>query len=512
MAPDHRDGARQYHRRTNHSPQSVSGSGHRLDWPNQPRPYKLYADLPALPLPEAADTTLAGLAAIANQSEDAGTAQVLDLEALASVLHYSNGITRRLRFDGRVMEFRAAACTGALYHIELYLVSGDLPGLAAGVYQFGAQDNALRRLRAGDQRGVLVAATAGDEATAHAPAVLVCTSTYWRNSWKYQERTYRHCFWDAGTVLANLLAVAAARGLAPSVVTGFVDDDVNLLLDLESEREVALALIPLGREPRPSVATTASPARLGLVTLPYSRSEVDYPAIRQIHAASSFSEPAQVLSWRRSPPAPALPEPSGLLTALAEAPVDALPRANVEAVIRARGSARAFSREAIDPEQLSVILRTACAPLSADYRLSASRALSDAFLIVRAVEGLASGAYLWRRESGMLELIAAGDFTQDAWHLDLGQPLAAQAAVDVYFLADLEPILSALGNRGYRAAQLDAAVAGGRAYLAAYALGLGATGLTFFDDDVIDFFGPHAAGRSVMFLIAIGVTARRGRH
>ena len=428
---------------------------------------------------------------------------------MASVLHYSNGITRRLRFDGEAMLFRAAACTGALYHIELYVVCGDLPGLAAGVYQFGAHDDALRRLRDGDQRGVLVAATAGEEAVARAPAVIVCTSTYWRNSWKYQERTYRHCFWDAGTVIANVLAVAAGRGLAASIVTGFVDDDVNLLLDLDSEREVALALVPLGREPRTSEAATGRPGPLGLQTLPYSRSEVDYPAIRRIHAASSFSEPAEVLSWRRSRPAPTLPGPSGAPQRGCGGAAGRLPRMNVETVIRARGSARAFSREAIGLEQLSVILRTACAPLTGDYRGSASTALSDAFLIVRAVQGLASGAYLWRRETGMLELIAAGDFTDEAWHLDLGQELGAQAAVDVYFLSDLEPILSALGDRGYRAAQLDAAVEAGRAYLAAYAVGLGATGLTFFDDDVIRFFGPHAAGRSVMFLIAIGVPARR---
>ena len=54
------------------------------------------------------------------------------------------------------MLFRAAACTGALYHIDLYVVCGDLEGLEAGVYQFSPQDFSLRRLRAGDYRSVLV--------------------------------------------------------------------------------------------------------------------------------------------------------------------------------------------------------------------------------------------------------------------------------------------------------------------------------------------------------------------
>jgi hypothetical protein len=33
---------------------------------------------------------------------------------------------------------------------------------------------------------------------------------------------------------------------------------------------------------------------------------------------------------------------------------------------------------------------------------------------------------------------------------------------------------------------------------------LGATGLTFFDDEVIEVFSPHAKGKSTIFLLAIG--------
>ena len=68
--------------------------------------------------------------------------------------------------------------------------------------------------------------------------------------------------------------------------------------------------------------------------------------------------------------------------------------------------------------------------------------------------------------------------------------------------------LAAYGDRGYRLAQLGGALVAGKLYLASYALGLGATGLTFYDGEVTAFFSPHAAGRSVMFLIAIGVPAR----
>jgi hypothetical protein len=81
--------------------------------------------------------------------------------------------------------------------------------------------------------------------------------------------------------------------------------------------------------------------------------------------------------------------------------------------------------------------------------------------------------------------------------------------VDIFFLADLKRILERYGNRGYRAIQLEAGAIGGRIYLAAYGHHLGATGLTFFDDDVINFFSPHAGDKSAIFLLAIGKPLKR---
>ena len=108
-----------------------------------------------------------------------------------------------------------------------------------------------------------------------------------------------------------------------------------------------------------------------------------------------------------------------------------------------------------------------------------------------------------------LELLKEGDFRRQAGYLGLGQEIPADCSVDVFFLTDLDRILQRWGNRGYRAAQLEASIMAGKLYLAAYAQGLGASGLTFFDDDVTEFFSPHAAGKSVMFLLALGKSAKR---
>jgi nitroreductase len=125
------------------------------------------------------------------------------------------------------------------------------------------------------------------------------------------------------------------------------------------------------------------------------------------------------------------------------------------------------------------------------------------------VHGLRPGAYFFRRERNTLELLKEGEFRAEAHHLGLGQQLPAEACADIFFLADLERILERYGNRGYRAVQLEAGAVGGRMYLAAYAERLGATGLTFFDDDVTNFFSPHAKGKSAIFLLAIGKPLKR---
>jgi SagB-type dehydrogenase family enzyme len=178
---------------------------------------------------------------------------------------------------------------------------------------------------------------------------------------------------------------------------------------------------------------------------------------------------------------------------------------SLDRVIQRRGSTRVFdASRSISFQDLSRLLGVATRGVPADFLDPPGATLLDLYLIVHAVEGLAPGSYYYRRSERSLELLRAGDFRRTAGRLGLGQTLPAHAAVNVYSLASLPPLLARFGNRGYRAAQLEGGITGGRMYLAAYAQRFGATGLTFFDDEVTEFFSPHAAGKSVMFLVALG--------
>jgi SagB-type dehydrogenase family enzyme len=544
---DETEAALAYHRRTSHLRADGPTAGLAADWANQPRPFKVYPRLPAISLPALGDDArMPAMQAVASAGASDGEPTIPTTQTLATLLHYSAGIVRRLRLpgSGRELQFRAASCTGALYHVDLYVVCGPLDGLDAGVYQYGPQDEALRLLRAGDYRAALAQACGDHPAVSEAPLALVLTTTSWRNGWRYGERAYRHAFWDSGTILANLLAVATAHGLPATVLAGFVDRSVNRLLDLDGQKEVALAVVPLGSAPTdvPPPAPGPPVMAMGHWVSHYSTAERDFPAILAMHLASSLSAPEEVRSWRSGgdltprrredlTPRPPLRRGEGeasdverltprLGIGSAVERCSPSPRrrggrgvrfTSIEAAIRARGSARRFAPEAISSESLHRALGTALSPFAADYRPAPDRPLVACLLVVNAVEAMPPGIYRYEPDDPELRLLEPRDDARElAGRLALDEARAADAAVLVVFLSSLPDVLGRLGNRGYRAAQLDAGILTGRLYLAAQALGLGVTGLTFYDDEVDRVFERHAPGCSGMLTVALGV-ARQER-
>ena len=461
----------------------------------KPSLYKSYPGLPIVALPpEMPSQETPTLPAVSG-----GVSPLqgpLDLASVAQLLHYSAGLIRRstLRTAGEV-HYRAAASAGALYPIELYLVCGNIEGLDAGVYHYAPATNSLSLLRSGDFRGNL-AASAGHGGIANAPATIVCSGVFWRSAWKYRERGYRYCFWDNGTILANMTATATALGQPAEVVAGFVDSEVDAIFGLDSEKEATFCLIPVGDgDDAPPAVGHLSPVDAGVLGV---ERRTEYPETRALHSNSCLGNAAEVLAWREGG-SPA-PNPANGAGWPASAPLGA--------TIAHRGSTRRFAREPMPEGRLEALLSASTAQINADF----GGGLIDTYMIVNAAEGIGPGAYYYSTgNGGGLELLQEGEFREEAGHLCFEQALGADASAVAFFMADLNAILSRLGNRGYRTAQLEAGIIGGRMYLCSHAMGLGATGMTFFDDAVTAFFSPHATGKSLMFLVGLGVTHSRNR-
>jgi SagB-type dehydrogenase family enzyme len=485
-------------------------SAHYLDWENRPYPFKIYEGLPSTPLPRDFQRPQANaLSSVGGVKQDAEGGS-FGVKELAELLFFSAGLTRRFRHGGETHYMRAASATGALYPIELYVVSGGIEGLRAGVYHFDPLDSSLVQLRTGDYRTALTGMS--DGSVSSAPATVVFSSFAWRNAWKYQARSYRHWFWDGGVIAANLLAVAASMGLDARVVAGFVDRSVNELLGLSDNKEAAVFLMPvdLGLA-RPNDGPPQMVERIEPKVRPLSKRETEYPEIWQLHHASSLSDQNEVRNWVESKIVQHQNrDPSGAVFPLDIKETNGSRPGNLGDVILQRGSTRRFARVPVRFSQLSKILRSSTAGLPLDY-LPAGESLIDVYLLANAVEGLPAGSYFFNRDRERAEQFKAEPLRRMSAYLCLEQPLFGDASAMLFLMTRLQEVLERFGNRGYRAAQLEGGIVAGRIYLSAYALGLGASGTTFYDDAVTEFFSPHAKEKSTMIAVGIGIPAYKAR-
>jgi SagB-type dehydrogenase family enzyme len=472
-----------------------------LDPANRPAPFKRYPELPIVPLPTDPGTSGEAAAAVLSGRAHRDPA-TFDARLLARLLFFSAGVTRvsHPTGGGEPTWFRAAMSAGNLHPVEVYVVCDRLGEVPAGVHHFAPLEVGLTMLREGDHRGGLAAATATPQ-VATASCSLVLTGIPFRTAWKYGERGYRHLFWDAGTMLGNLLALAEAHGLPARVHVGFVDGAVAELVGVDGIEEVALAVVTIGRGHGRALAKAdiERAARPDPKTAPVAPHPIHFPLIQEAHDDGGLTDPYAVEAWRAATVALGVP---------AGDEVDVPARAGdepLEDVILRRGSTRLMRRDPVSHDLLSWGAGVAARPVPCDFSTD-RRTLVQHFLAVHAVEGVQAGVYRWR--DGLLEQRRPGEYREVTTQLCLDQPLGGDAAFTAFHAADLDGLVAELGSRGYRAAHLEAGVAAERLALAAFTLGYGATGLTFYDELVSQFFGTPA---QCLLVTAVGVPAYRNR-
>jgi hypothetical protein len=289
---------------------------------------------------------------------------------------------------------------------------------------------------------------------------VVVTGVPWRTGWRYRERGYRHVYWDAGTMLSQLLAVAASAGIAPSLTTRFPDAAVASLVGADGIHEWPVALVTLGGD-TPAVAATG-PAVLGRV----DAAPVEFPLATAAQRAGDMDELGTV--WER---------PAPVATPIREGPP-------IDTVVLSRGSTRLLDRtKGVSLE----MFRTSM--------LAATRGVDVPHVVaVHAVDGMTPGIYRWPEPMPR----RTGDVRDELYRLALEQGLAQDAAFVTVATADV----GSLDDRSYREAQLGAGIVEGRLHLLAYALGAAACGMTFADAELTGVLGEGVDG---LLLTCVGV-------
>ena len=461
-----------------------------MDPANRPAPFKHYPGASKVALPrDFTDTERPAIDVLAGLPAPAPGG--FDLATLARLLFFTSGVTRIARAagthdgeasEGRDTYFRVAAAAGNLHPIEVYVATAEMPSLGAGLYHFDPRGFALEKLRPGDWRGEL--AEAALDANAQS-AYLVLTGIPFRTAWKYSERGYRHIYWDAGTMLAGSLAVIEASGWRASLMLGFDDARVTRLVGLDGVQEFPVALIALrAGEAQPLERADAPPVVLNLEETALANDVVEFPLVTATQRAGDLSGRAEVEAWREAAASHGRPAGDNTVTSKASGPEQ-----SIEELILQRGSTRLFKRGETPHRFLVWAMGAATRALDADF-VAPGRTLLEHDLAVHAVAGVGPGYYRWRFDA--LEVVApmaADAIRRESFAYCAAQSLGGDSSYTAYHCADLDAVLSALGPRGYRAAQLEAGLVSGRLNLAAFALGFGATALTFVDAAVSRRFG-----------------------
>ncbi len=548
-----------YHKKTKHSETSVMSSPHYLDWDNRPNPFKTYTELSTIPLPVDFSTpSMNAILAIQKQyphykqfnihdktssSSSIGSAisktkgfdnikinrKTLTFKDLSAILFFSAGITREIKYNNNKFYMRAASATGALYPIEIYIVCKDIhPDLKSGIYHFNPAQFSLTNIHNGDYRNILASIAGDNHYILNSPLTIIFTSLAWRNAWKYQDRSYRHWFWDAGVIAANLIATTSSMDITARLFMGFIDDQANHLLALEKDKEASIAMASIDfksthntdyeiNNPEIEKDSDISTPKI----IPISRQEIWFPLIWKTHESSKLFSSNETKEWINS----GLSQIHGFRSFEEdqksisdqilkrqnlpnEYQISDIP--NIGETILRRGSTRKFARSAISFPTLSSIIYNSTRGIPVDFKED-NETLIDIYLISNNVKGLDTGGYFYDRDHNSLDFIKDKISRDSSGYLCLDQTLFSDASVVLFLMTNLNKIIKILGNRGYRASQFEAGIILGKIYLAAYAHGIGASGSTFYDDPVTNFFLPHSEDKSTMIAVGIGNPSYKSR-
>jgi SagB-type dehydrogenase family enzyme len=129
--------------------------------------------------------------------------------------------------------FRTAPSAGALYPLEVYVVAGNVDGLAGGVYRYRVEGHTLQRIRDGDLRGNL-------------SECALKQTVFERSTAKYGERGVRYAYIEAGHAAQNVYLQAESLGLGVCAVGAFYEQEVSELLAL-SRDETPIYILTVGK-------------------------------------------------------------------------------------------------------------------------------------------------------------------------------------------------------------------------------------------------------------------------
>lgn len=476
-----------YHLRTKHHPNRYAASLGYLDWATQPDPFRRYKGSRLVELPLAFDNPVMGYNAV--MSDAHLPAAPLSLESVSQLLQFSLGIAAWKCIGSDCWALRCNASSGNLQPTEATVILPPVKGISERsiIAHYAVKEHALEVLAEFDtdywheqkQHGFFVG----------------LSSITWREMWKYGERCFRYVNMDLGHAMKAVKVSAKTLGLQSSKIENLPLEYLEKLIGLdqkgryhESEPEIGQTLLHIGE----SVQSDHDLTQL-LSDLP-----AEYDGSANLLSRAHHPWEAVDLAMK-AVQVDTLPQP---LQTIKPSAVERIPNdKSAKEVILKRRSAQAmdFGRTHIPLEQFMQLLGSVKSPVDA-YRNRVNLAL-----FVHDVESLKPGLYfylrneahksalkrltrndlLWEEQAPNLYLLEAGDFRSQAKFISCSQDIAGDSAFSLGMITQFREPIETYGAHEYKELYWECGEIGQQLYLEATALGLNATGIGCYLDDVM---------------------------
>lgn len=163
--------------------------------------------------------------------------EAITLQQVAQLLWASQGMTSN---NG----FRTAPSAGALYPLEVYLVSGNIEKLPPGIYHYIPTKHLLQKLKEDDVRNQLAKAAWGQKAIQLGAVDIVITAEFSRTIDKYGDKGTSFVFMEAGHAAQNIYLQSVSLNLGTVSIGAFDGIQVKAILGIQEE---PLYILPIGK-------------------------------------------------------------------------------------------------------------------------------------------------------------------------------------------------------------------------------------------------------------------------
>lgn len=143
---------------------------------------------------------------------------------------------------------RPYSSAGARYPLEVYPLIFNCKDIKKGLYHYNVKEHSLELLLQEDLTNWFFKVIGKEQWLMQSAVVFIITGVLDRTRIKYGDRGYRYILIEAGHLGQNVSLLATELGLGSCALGGFIDAEVDRLLDIDFTKETTLYLIAIGKK------------------------------------------------------------------------------------------------------------------------------------------------------------------------------------------------------------------------------------------------------------------------